>query len=148
MTTWLLQKCSPTMRTCPSVSFWVPYSFAVLRAENGKVWLYSIELVRGVCQSVHATQCAWRDWCFCHPPASKLLKKSRLMQIEKPRQASSQTKEGEPHCSSLHVCFFFVFFLRNIWGFCFDAHWAQMNTDSESCIWEWVSAWMPFFQFS
>lgn len=32
--------------------------------------------------------------------------KSRLMQIEKPSQAGSQTKEGEPHCSSLHICFF------------------------------------------
>lgn len=31
--------------------------------------------------------------------------KSRLMQIGKPSQAGSQTKEGEPHCSSLHICF-------------------------------------------
>lgn len=31
--------------------------------------------------------------------------KSRLMQIQKPSQAGSQTKEGEPHGSSLHICF-------------------------------------------
>lgn len=46
---------------------------------------------------------------FLSSTCFKAVKKSRLMQIEKPRQASTQTKEGEPHCSSLHVCFF-VFF--------------------------------------
>lgn len=87
-------------------------------------------------ECVNATQCACRDWCFCHSPASKAV--SRLMQIEKPSKAGSQTKEGEPHCSSLHMCFGGI-----IWGFCGDAHWAQMNT--ESCAWMWVSVQCPFF---
>ena len=73
----------------------------------------------------------------------KKKKKSRLMQIEKPSQAGSQTKEGEPHCSSLHICFGGISEV-----FCCDAQWAQMNTESESCVWEWVSAECLFFWFS
>lgn len=116
------------------------YSFVQRRGENRNVWLYCIEPARGVCQSMHATQWAWRDWCFCHPPASKLWKKkkrksSRLMQVEKPSQAGSQTKEGEPHCSSF--CSFFkiiiiIFFYILIWDLSSDSQWAQIN--SESCV--------------
>ena len=65
------------------------------------------------------------------------------MQIEKPSQAGSQTKEGEPHCSSLHICFGGISEV-----FCCDAQWAQMNTESESCVWEWVSVECLFFLFS
>lgn len=50
---------------------------------------------------------------------------------ENPSKAGSQTKEGEPHCSSLHICFEGI-----SEGFCVDAHWALMNTESESCTWK------------
>lgn len=94
------------------------YSLVQHRGENRNVWLYCIEPARGVCQSMHATQWAWRDWCFCHPPASKLWKKrksSRLMQVEKAsRQAHKQKREN---LTAPRFALFLNFNLRFVWWF-------------------------------
>ena len=64
--------------------------------------------------------------------------KSRLMQIEKnlARQIHKQKRENltAPLCTSV---------LEEYLSFCCEAHWAQMNTESDSCVWEWVSAECP-----
>lgn len=105
-----LQQCTLVLQ----FPFWARIWLVELRGENRNVWLYCIAPVRGVCQSVHATQCAWRDWCFCHPPASKAVKK--------PADANRETSPGQAHKQKRGNLTAPHLFGRNIWGFCCDAN--------------------------
>lgn len=57
---------------------------------------------------------------------------SRLMQTEKPGKGRLTNKRGRTHCSSVHI---------------YAGGIPQTGTDSESCVWTWVSHYFYFIYF-
>ena len=117
------------MLTYSSVSLWA-YTWGVV---NRNLWLYCIELLRGVSQSVHATHCACGD-LFSSFTCFKLADAN----IESKLGILTNKRRGTSRLLFAHL------FCRNNWGFSGDTHWVQMSSESESYAWKWVSVVSSF----